>query len=306
MNRKKMQTQYDIKNLEELLAQSMDKTWIEAEDHTITTFQQTIEYQEEAAALLRKINPKRVAHLHFRQAMSIAASLLILISVGFGIYQYNHISPAEVLYSDVSTSYGETKIVTLPDGTAVTLNACSHISYLSKFEGDERRVTLEGEAYFQVARNEKQPFIINTNQFDVNVLGTEFNVKAYHNDAIHTVDVNSGKVQVDMPEAMIRLGVAEHLAVDLQGSSYSKYKESQAVAGWRKGELHFNKAPIRDVANELERIYHCTIEFASGQAFENRISGDHANPNLEAVLQSIEYTSGIHYKLKQNKVLLYK
>ncbi|GHT23462.1 anti-sigma factor [Bacteroidia bacterium] len=301
-----MQTQHDIKHLEELLQPSMDKTWIEAEKYAATTFQQKVEYQAEAAALLRKINPKKAVHLHFRQAMSIAASLLILISAGFGIYKYNPVSPTEVLYSDVSTSYGETKIVTLPDGTTVTLNACSHISYLNKFAGGERRVRLEGEAYFQVMRNEKQPFVITTNQFDVNVLGTEFNVKAYHNDAIHTIDVNSGKVQVEMPEATIRLVAEEHLAVDLLGSSYSKYKEPQAVVGWRKGELHFNRAPIRDVANELERIYHCTIEFAPGQAFDNRISGEHANPNLEAVLQSIEITSGIHYKLEQHKVLLYK
>ncbi|GHT12287.1 iron dicitrate transporter FecR [Bacteroidia bacterium] len=301
-----MKTQPNLKNLEELVAQSMEKTWTESEAHAATTLQQMFEYQTEATALLRKINRKKRGHWHIRQAMSIAASVLVLIAIGFGVHKYKHVNRVDAVYADVSTSYGETKIVSLPDGTTVTLNACSHISYLNNFDGDERRVKLEGEAYFEVARNKKQPFIIAVNQFDVNVLGTEFNVKAYHNDKIHTVDVNSGKVQVDMADATIRLVAQEHLAVDLLGSSYNKYKEPQTIAGWRKGELHFNRAPIRDVANELERIYHCKIEFKQGQVFDNYISGQHANPNLEAVLQSLEYTSGIHYKLNKNQVLLYK
>ncbi|GHT76561.1 iron dicitrate transporter FecR [Bacteroidia bacterium] len=291
---------------ENVFQECMDKTWANLEDYPETSYMEKQKYKEEAAALLQKINRKKIRHPYWKQAISIAASLLILISLTIGWFKTNQATPAEVLYSDVTTSYGETKIVTLPDGTTVTLNACSHISYLNQFENNERRVKLEGEAYFQVTRNEKQLFIIITNQFDVNVLGTEFNIKAYQNDEIYAVNVNSGKVQVEMPEATIRLVAEEHLAIDLLNDSYSKYKENQPVAGWRKGYLHFNKAPIRDVANELERIYHCSIEFAPDQVFDNLISGEHANPNLESVLKSIEYTSGIHFKQEKDKIRFYK
>ena len=70
--------------------------------------------------------------------------------------------------------------------------------------------------------------------------------------------------------------------------------------------MRFNSTPICDVAKELERMYNCRITFAEGQDFKNLISGEHDNKSLDAVLQSIEYTSGIHYKKKENEVLLYK
>ena len=70
--------------------------------------------------------------------------------------------------------------------------------------------------------------------------------------------------------------------------------------------IAISSTPINDVAKELERVYNCSISFAEGQVFKNLISGEHDNKSLEAVLQSIEYTSGIHYKKDGNKVLLYK
>ena len=78
------------------------------------------------------------------------------------------------------------------------------------------------------------------------------------------------------------------------------------MALWRKGSLRFSSTPVRDVAKELERMYNCRITFAEGQEFNNLISGEHDNKNLEAVLQSSEYTSGILYKKEGNQVLLYK
>ena len=70
--------------------------------------------------------------------------------------------------------------------------------------------------------------------------------------------------------------------------------------------MRFNSTPIRDVAKELERMYNCRITFTQGQEFNNLISGEHDNKSLEAVLQSIGYTSGIHYKRSGDQVLLYK
>lgn len=137
-------------------------------------------------------------------------------------------------------------------------------------------------------------------------MGTCFNVKSYSSDEVVSVDVESGKVQVDMPEAMMRLKANEQVLINTVSGDYVKQREEHTVAVWRSGSLRFNATPIHDVAKELERRYNCRITFAEGQTFDNLISGEHDNKSLAAVLESVEYTSGIHYRMKGNQVLLYK
>lgn len=179
--------------------------------------------------------------------------------------------------------------------------------YPDRFVGDLREVELEGEGYFRVARNEKMPFIVRTKRLDVQVLGTRFDVKSYSTDEIVSVSVESGKVQVDLPEAMMRLTAKEQVLINTVSGEYSKKTEDRGVAVWMKGGLRFYSTPIRDVAKELERVYNCRITFASGQDFNNLITGEHDNKSLEAVLKSIEFISGdIKYKKEGIHVLLYK
>ena len=113
-------------------------------------------------------------------------------------------------------------------------------------------------------------------------------------------------MQVELPEAMMRLKSNEQLLINKELGTYSKKNEKHEVAEWRVGNLCFDATPLHDVAKELERRYNCRIIFADGQKFDNLISGEHDNKSLEDVLQSIEYTSGIRYKISGNQVLLYK
>ena len=131
---------------------------------------------------------------------------------------------------EASTSYGESRQIRLPDGTQLILNSCSRVRYPSSFVEDERQIELEGEAYFQVQRNEKQSFIVRTARFDVRVLGTCFDVIAYSSDEVVSVDVESGKVQVDLPEAMMRLQAKEQVSINTLSGEYSKQLEEQDVA----------------------------------------------------------------------------
>lgn len=101
---------------------------------------------------------------------------------------------------------------------------------------------------------------------DVRVLGTTFNVKSYSSDETAYVDVESGKVQVDMPEAMMRLKANERVIVNRTQGEYSKLCEDCAVATWRNGSLRFASTPIHDVAKELERMYNCRIVLPRGRS----------------------------------------
>lgn len=295
------------------LERSMKKTWHESELLMGLPEAVNDSYQKEARDILSEQQEEKHIRIPLRplkRALSIAASVLILFAVGTGIYRYTTQSGVRATaYTEASTTYGQTKTLTLPDGTQVVLNACSEISYPTQFSGKERRVTLKGEAYFQVVKNEEQAFSIHTENFNIRVLGTAFNVKAYEGDEIQSVNVEHGKVQVDMPEAMTRLVAKEQIEINTQTHSYAKDKSEYAdIAVWRKGHLRFVKTPLADVARQLERVYDCRISLEQGRSFHNLISGEHDNENLKEVLESIRLATGVNWKTGKSpeEIILYK
>lgn len=290
-----------VDKLEKLAAD----VWEESSDCKPHTDLECEQYKKEARLLLKHIAHKK--RMWFRRVTLAVTSTAAVVCLILGSISYiRYIDKQQISYLEASTSFGERKEIQLPDGTKLTLNSCSRVRYPDRFSDKERRVELEGEGYFRVYHNEKQPFIVNARHFDVRVLGTCFNVKSYSSDELVSVDVESGKVQVDLPEAMMRLKAKEQVLINTVSGEYNKRYEEHPVAVWRKGNLRFNSTPIRDVAKELERMYNCRITFAEGQNFNNLISGEHDNKNLDAVLQSIGYTSSIRYKKNGNQVLLYK
>ena len=224
----------------------------------------------EARQLLKRIEHKK--RTWFRRASVVAVSTAAVIAIIIGsVNFFRYMNEQQVTLAEITTSFGEKRQVTLPDGTLLVLNSCSQVRYPDRFVGDLR------------------------------------DVKSYSTDEIVSVSVESGKVQVDLPEAMMRLTAKEQVLINTVSGEYSKKTEDRGVAVWMKGGLRFYSTPIRDVAKELERVYNCRITFAPGQDFNNLITGEHDNKSLEAVLKSIEFISGdIKYKKEGINVLLYK
>lgn len=288
----------------EILNELSSDIWEEAATQQPLTDLEREHYKREARQLLKRIEHKKRTWFRRIAVVAVSTAAIVCLALG-GMHYLKHLNERQIIYMEAATSYGERKQILLPDGTQLTLNSCSHVRYPNNFIGEERKIELEGEGYFQVHRNEKQPFIVSTRRFDVRVLGTCFDIKSYSSDEVVSVEVESGKIQVDLPEAMMRLKGKEQVLINTISGEYSKRREDRPVAIWKKGGLRFNSTPIRDVAKELERVYNCRITFADGQ-FNNLISGEHDNKSLEAVLQSIEYTSGIRYKKEGNRILLHK
>lgn len=263
------------------------------------------EYREEAYALLKKIGKKKRKSL--KPLLAAAGSIAAAIAVIFSLFRlYEDVSRQDIYYECIETTYGERKDITLPDGSMVILNSCSRLRYPTKFTQQTREVRLQGEAFFDVAKDPDRQFVVSAGQFCVKVLGTAFNIKSYDMDEITSVKVDRGKVQIEMPEATMRLSAQERVEVNSLRSTIKKHQDLYETAGWRKGCLYFDATPIQDVARELEREYNCSIVFQEGQEFDNLISGEHDNQSLESVLQSLEYISGIKYKKNNRHILLYK
>lgn len=305
-------TKDDIHKLQEIIKdpealESFNKIseneWDES-SHVIVCDWERERYKKEARLLLKRII-KGKSHIIKRLSITVASiAAIVFLIIGLSLFK-DYWEEKQIIYLEAKTSYGEIKDITLPDGTELTLNSCSKVRYPNRFITDERRIELEGEGYFKVSRNEEQPFIVNTTNFNVQVLGTKFNVKSYQTDQLVFVNVESGQVQVNMPEAMMRLKASEQVCINTLSGHFQKTEIKTKVAKWQEGELFFHQTPIHDVAKELERIYNCKIVFEEGN-YNNLITGEHDNDSLIDVLRSIEYISGIHYRIEGDQIVLYK
>lgn len=288
------------------ISEAMDTVWEEMEEDEVSSLQHQ-QYREEARLLLSRIR-KPEKRFSFIPYLRYVAMVVIILSIGWGGFRLIRSNQEKVLtYTEVHVKNGEHKRVILPDGTSVTLNAGSYLRYPREFITDVRRIEMNGEAFFEVTRDEEKPFLIHTKDADVKVLGTSFNVKAFDMDEQLTVSVQTGKVQVDLPEAMMRLLPDEQFVMDKTKGEFQKRNEDARLSTvWIKGGLYFNRTPIRTVVNELVRMYNRTIEFASGAEYDDYIYGEHDNKSLEAVLKSIQYSTDIKYRIENDKIVLYK
>lgn len=272
-------------------------------------------YENEARAILRRITESptedRFAGNHNRHKKLYWAAAAITLLVGtiatWRFVTRQEIHNADIVYAEISTGYGETKEIILADGTSVTLNSCSRLQYPENFAGNTRQVKLSGEAFFDVARDESSPFMVLCHDMAITVLGTEFDVRSYESDMTAGVSVQSGKVRVELDDAVMNLQTDQQLTYNNLTHDFDRSSENRRVATWRNGELTFNRTHMADVAAELERTFNCHITFRDGIIPDSRITGSHSRSDLDDILRSLEYISGIHYSKSDNgEIILHR
>jgi Fe2+-dicitrate sensor, membrane component len=150
--------------------------------------------------------------------------------------------------------------ITLPDNSHITLKKGSVLQYPEKFEATQRKVALQGEAFFEVARNEKSPFIINAQSAEVKVLGTSFNVKCDKEKA--SVVVRTGKVQMSVAKASVILTPGEKGSL-VNGRLSEENVSIDNYMYWRTGTLNFSNTQLSSVISELSELKDTTIMFDS-------------------------------------------
>jgi transmembrane sensor len=141
----------------------------------------------------------------------------------------------------------------LSDGTEVTLNSATKLKFPFSFTGDKREVYVEGEAYFYIAQNVHQPFIVHTSKADITVLGTEFNVNTYTTDVLKTALVK-GSVNVSHNNRVVHLKPGEELTWNKNEHTISALDE-RITLSWIQGVLYFHNTPLSEIAKMIERWY---------------------------------------------------
>ncbi|MFM1898926.1 MAG: hypothetical protein RL577_1166 [Bacteroidota bacterium] len=198
-----------------------------------------------------------------------AASLaLIAAAAGLFVLNQNPVAPTALAMQEYITLPGEVNSYELSDGSTITLNGNSQLEW-TQYE-NERHVVLKGMAHFEVAPNAEAPFIIETQQGTVRVLGTGFDVTAY-NDGEFDVTVSHGKVEVKRNQQKVVL--TKGMSVHTENGQLAQFEKDTAAVDWRSNDLVFNEALLADVIRSLENRFALNIELPDNLSKATRFSG---------------------------------
>jgi hypothetical protein len=212
---------------------------------------------------------------------------------------------ATIAYNTIATSKGNQYQVLLPDGTKVWLNAASSLKYPEVFTGNERKVILSGEAYFEVAKNKDMPFRVQSRNQDVQVLGTHFNINSYSDDQSIKTTLLEGAIKVSNANFSKILKPGEQSLVENNGLGNINVIKNIDVDGeiaWKKGLFSFNNVALKTILIQLERWYDIKIDYQSIP--DKRYNGMvPRKSNLSEVLNMLELTGNISFKIEEGRRL---
>lgn len=250
--------------------------------------------------------------IYLRPWFKAAAAVALIAGSAWGaIYRYQHRST--FLSADASIVQHR-----LPDGTAVWLNKQSK---LTCYPGDDRTVSLEGEAFFDVAKNPEHPFVIHTARMDITVLGTSFNVKAYKNDVSDETLLVSGAVEITLREqtsSRIRLRPNEKIILHTSSSKQhptSFYELKNSVANhdstlnetlWRENKLVFSHETFEQIAVKMERWYGVNIHIQDPSLKKLLFTAIFENETVDQTLTALQLSAPFHYQINQHDIFITK
>ncbi len=214
-----------------------------------------------------------------------------------------------ISFDEIHVPYGKSSVVALADGTLINLNAGSSLRYPNGFKAEgNREVFLTGEAYFQVSHDAKRPFLVHTDDLEIEVLGTHFNVQAYADEKNSNTLLVNGVVQVKQksnPEDAVVLKPGMQ-------ASYTQGSKSLEIASvntapyiaWVKGQLYFDQADFPQIARILERKFDVQIQVNNTALKKEKFTAKFKAESLEQILKSFNESYPFNYDIKQNTVVI--
>jgi len=272
-----------------------------------------------------------------RKMIAILSAGFILLFLGYYLLNMRNPSPAAIQKPvwEVITRNGSKSNILLPDGSSVWLNAGSRLTYDSLYGTTLREVTLSGEAYFDVAKNPKKPFIIHTGKINIRVLGTVFNVKSYPEDRTIETSLIKGSIEVSFPSQpakKIILKPNQKLIIDKKESNANGNinrgmpgmvplisiehlnrigsDSSITETGWMENRLYFNDMSFHDLLQNMERKYGVSFKVADAALDTIHFTGSFQNETVSQALDALrltaeQTTTDFNYEIKGNQVFIY-
>ncbi|RXK83601.1 FecR family protein [Filimonas effusa] len=225
-------------------------------------------------------------------------------------YQQQSGPAAANLFNTISTPRGGRYHITLPDGTKVWLNAASRLHYPTAFNGSQREVTLSGEAYFEIAENASQPFFVNLDNMQVQVLGTSFNIMAYSDEEAVQTTLLQGKVKVNAPAA----DAQDKQKILVPGQCASLFRNgilkvqnnvnTEETIAWKNDLIQFAGTDVRAAMRMIARWYDVEIEYKGDVPNAHFRGGLSSDASIEKLLNMMQQTGEVHFQVSGRKIIV--
>ncbi len=271
-----------------------------------------------------------------RSWMQAAALILLVVSLAGG-YFIGHSSNKKIeneplVYNEIVVPKGEKSQLVLSDGTKIWVNAGSKLRFPNRFGGKSREVWLDGEAFFEVAKDKSKPFYVRTSDLNIKVLGTTFNVKAYSDENIIETTLLEGLVSLerkvdsnkDVKEIFLQ---PNHKAIYLKSETsvvteeikreiieplqarkiiISKPVQTEIASSWKDGKLVFEDETLENIAIKLERHYDVVIHIEDETMKRFHYSGVLKNISIEQAMKAMQLTTEFKFTIKGNQINISK
>ena len=261
------------------------------------------QYQTPAYITITQDNPKSVSLLR-KQWMRIAASIVIIIGLGL---IFNYTIKTDKTHNIVVSS-PTPEICLLPDGSEITLNTGSILTYTRQFNKNIREVTLTGEAYFSVAKNDKKPFVIYTLNTTTKVVGTAFNVLTDTILKEVQISVESGKVEFycsEAPTSKVYLTKGEEGVFNLETQELIKREISDInFLSWKTGVLEFDGTPLNKVFETLEKQYNTNIISRDKTIEDLRLTSKYSDQTLKQIFNELKLLLDVDYEIINDTIYI--
>lgn len=245
----------------------------------------------------------------------IAAMLVLLVGLSIGAYKlFIHPKPEKPVQADLvqkQNAKGVKSTIELADGSKIWLNADSKVQYPALFNGNTREVYLNGEAFFDIAKNPSKPFVIHLSNGTVRVLGTSFNIKAYDNEPVIETSVATGKVAF-IPKLKNNQKADTIFLTPNNKVVYRVMEEKIITAvtvsaedkGWTEGKLVFRAMLFKEIAIELERNFGKKVVFKDEEVGNFRLTGSFQNNTLAEILYYLSKTKAFTYTISDEEIAI--
>lgn len=215
-------------------------------------------------------------------------------------------------YNTLSTTRGEQTQVRLPDGSIVFLNAMSSLKYPTRFSGLEKRnVSLTGEAYFEIAKDKSHPFIVVTDNQEVEVLGTHFNINSYADEPSTKTTLSEGSVKVSLRSSKsgdkFTVLKPNQQALLTAGEFKLASVNADDIIAWKNGLFVLEDESLQSIMKRVERWYNVEVSYADGINKNMLYFGSVSRyDKVSKILETIESAGGIHFKIEGRRILVMK
>ena len=276
----------------------------------IPAFEKTKE--EDFGRIRERIQPRRRNRVSFWRPLAVAAALVSLVSLGIAFYTGMKFRDADHFLrtaelTTITSSRGTGTQTVLPDGTRACLNAGSSLRFGRDFGRKDREVTLEGEGYFEVAKDAEKPFRVHAGNTCTTVKGTIFNIRSYADEAEISVSLLEGSVLLSAPTGEVVLHPGNCAVVSRKNGRIRMDQANLSVADWTTGKLVFSDKTLPEILADIQRTYGVRFVYEQGIFGKERYTGSiSANLTIAEILDYLDVDHKFTWIRNEDTIIIRK